>query len=25
MAVQTAQNIIDFFENNLNKSMIVKL
>ena len=25
MAVQTAQNIIDFFENKLNKSMIVKL
>ena len=25
MAIQTAQNIIDFFENNLNKSMIVKL
>ena len=25
MAVQTAQNLIDFFENNLNKSMIVKL
>jgi len=25
MAVQTAQNIIDFFENNLNESMIVKL
>ena len=25
MAVETAQNIIDFFENNLNKSMIVKL
>jgi len=25
MAMQTAQNIIDFFENNLNKSMIIKL
>ena len=25
MAVQTVQNIIDFFENNLNKSMIAKL
>ena len=25
MAIQTAQNIIDFFENNLNKLMIVKL
>ena len=25
MAVQTAQNIIDFFENKLNESMIVKL
>ena len=25
MAIQTAQNIIDFFENNLNKKMIVKL
>jgi len=25
MAIQTAQNIIDFFENNLNESMIVKL
>ena len=25
MAIQTAQNIIDFFDNKLNKSMIVKL
>ena len=25
MSIQTAQNIIDFFENNLNKKMIVKL
>ena len=25
MAIQTAQNIIDFFENKLNKLMIVKL
>tara|TARA_B100000029_G_scaffold503691_1_gene581135 strand:+ start:536 stop:1495 length:960 start_codon:yes stop_codon:yes gene_type:complete len=25
MAIQTAQNIIDFFENNLNKLMVVKL
>ena len=25
MAIETTQNIIDFFENKLNKSMIVKL
>ena len=25
MAIQTSQNIIDFFENNLNKQMVVKL
>jgi len=25
MAIETAQNIVDFFENKLNKSMVVKL